>query len=118
MLFQPPPFSEACLPLAVSRTNGVMLLLVGHATRAIPWNGRLGGCVPSWRMTFDPSHVLLWAWSKERHCQFMWQTTAIGTYWQQLPDHTGNGVSCGVVGVVLVDVCAVWTCGCCVLILG
>ena len=48
----------------------------------------------------------------------MWQTTAMGTCWQQLPDHTGNGVSCGVVGVVLVDVCAVWTCGCSVLILG
>ena len=41
-----------------------MLLLVGHATRAILWNERLGGCVPPWRVTFDPSHVLLWAWQK------------------------------------------------------
>ena len=80
-----------------------------------------GWACPPWRVTFDPSHVLPWAWQEvereavsvnevDYHC---WNLLAAGptggrrgrgvgvVVWRMCcPAHTGKKVSCGVGGVV------------------
>ena len=73
--------------------------------------------VSPWYVTFDPSHVLPWAWQEvegeavsvievDYHC---WNLLAAGLrgggedvewVWLCFPAHTGNKVSCDVGGVV------------------
>ena len=56
---------------------------------------------PPWRVTFDPSHVLPWAWQEVEGEAVRW-TTTVGICWQQGREEGGEDVSgCGCVEDVL-----------------
>ena len=93
-------------------------------SRPVTGNWMVRACrwaCPPWCVTFDPSHVLRWAWQEvegeamsvnevDYHC---WNLLAAGprggrrgrgvgvAVWRMCcPAHTGNEVNCGVGGVV------------------